>query len=124
MVLDRFLRFSAVGAIGTAAHYATLVLLVQRFHADPVGASAVGFVVGALVNYALNYRFTFASNKRHTEAMTKFFTVALIGLGVNALMMAVLAKLFGLYYLLAQVLTTGAVLIWNFAANHAWTFRE
>ena len=124
LVLARFARFSAVGAIGTAAHYATLVLLVRRFHVDPVGGSAVGFVVGALVNYALNYRFTFGSNKRHTEAMTKFFTVALVGLGVNALTMAAMVKLFGLYYLLAQILATAAVLLWNFAANHSWTFRE
>jgi putative flippase GtrA len=124
MALARFVRFSAVGTIGTAVHYATLVLLVQRIHIDPVGGSAVGFIAGALVNYALNYRFTFESNKRHGEAMAKFFSVALVGLGVNALIMAVTVKLFGLYYLLAQILATGAVLIWNFAANHAWTFHE
>lgn len=124
MVLARFVRFSAVGTIGTAVHYATLLLLVQRIHVDPVAGSAVGFVAGALVNYALNYRFTFGSKKRHNEAMVKFFTVALVGLGVNALIMAATVKLFSLYYLLAQVLATGAVLIWNFAANHAWTFRE
>ena len=91
---------------------------------SPVIASAVGFVLGAFVNYILNYRYTFRSTKNHREAMTKFMAVALAGLILNTFIMAMATGYFALHYLLAQILATGLVLIWNYSVNLLWTFRE
>jgi putative flippase GtrA len=55
--------------------------------------------------------------------IAKFMTVALIGLLVNAAIMAVTVDLYRLHYLVSQILATALVLVWNFAANHRWTFR-
>lgn len=118
----QFLRFTGVGAAATLSHYAVLVALVHGLHLAPTLASALGFSVGAVVNYGLNYRFTFASDKRHTEAFTKFLIVALTGLTLNTVIMAIAIGL-GLHYLLAQVLATGLVLVWNFCGHYLWTFR-
>lgn len=120
----QFLLFAGVGAIGTAAHYGVLIALVRLARTDAVLASTAGFVVGAGVNYALNYLFTFNSSKRHTEALPKFFTVALLGMGINAAIMAGLVHQAGVHYLLAQIVATGLVLVWNFAGSKLWVFRE
>ena len=120
----QFVKFAGVGAIGTAAHYATLVLLVQTQWAGPVIASSAGAVVGAVVNYLLNYHYTFASNRRHREAFWRFFTIAAVGFLLNGLLMALLTQQLALFYLLAQVITTLLVLVWNFLGNRVWTFRE
>ena len=122
-VFRQFLAFAAVGAVGTAAQYVVLVALVHGLGIDPVAASASGFVVGAFVNYALNYRITFRSSKRHREAITKFFSVALVGICLNTLVMR-LAVFGGLHYLLGQVVATGIVLFSNFLGNRFWTFKE
>ena len=61
----RFLRFAAVGAVGTLAHYALLVALVEGAGAPPLAGASAGFVLGALVNYALARRLVFASNRSH-----------------------------------------------------------
>jgi len=122
-VYTQFLRFAAVGAIGTAFHYMALYLLVEYSGSGPVLASSVGFVLGAVINYFLNYRFTFASEKLHTEALPKFFLVAILGLPLNSGVMAFYTSVIPLHYLLAQLLATGVVLIWNFTANRIWTFR-
>lgn len=98
--------------------------LVEVVSANAVVASALGFTVGALVNYYLNYHITFKSKKSHNEAIIKFLTVALIGLALNTLIMFVAAEILLIYYLLAQVMATGMVLVWNFAGNRLWTFRE
>jgi putative flippase GtrA len=119
-----FLKFAGVGVFGTLAHYATLVLLVESFGIGAVFGSSAGFAVGALVNYLLNYRFTFQSSRRHTEALPRFYFVAMFGFLFNALIMWVLVQGLGMHYLISQILATGIVLIWNFAANLIWTFAE
>jgi putative flippase GtrA len=120
----QFLRFALAGAVGTAAHFAMLLWLRRGFEISAALASTGGFVAGAVVNYVLNYRFTFNSRARHQEAFAKFMSVALAGLGLNAGIMHVLADRLGMRDLLAQAVSTGLVLFWNFAGNRFFTFRE
>lgn len=120
----QFLLFAGVGVIGTAVHYSVLVALVQLARADAVMSSTLGFVVGACVNYILNYIFTFNSSERHLDALPKFFTVALLGMVANAAIMAGLVYQAGVHYLPAQIVATVVVLVWNFAGSKIWVFRE
>ena len=119
---SQFLRYAGAGAIGTGLHYAVLIALVQLARAGPVIASTAGAVCGALVNYALNHRFTFASERSHRRALPRFALVAVCGVALNALVMAVVLAVAGPHYLVAQVVATGAVLAAGFLANRAWTF--
>jgi putative flippase GtrA len=122
--VERFLCFAGIGVVATAIQYLILVAGVQLAHAPPVVASSIGFFAAALANYALNRRYTFGSRKPHVEAVTKFAAVAAIGLALNAMLLAAGTQRLGLNYLLAQVLATLAVLVWNYSANAAWTFAE
>ena len=121
-MMVKLIKFSAVGALGTLVHYSVLVFLVQLLSVNVLVASSTGAIVGALVNYFLNYKWTFNSNKRHSEAMAKFFAVAAVGFVMNGLFMALFTEALAMHYLIAQVMTTGIVLFWNFLANHYWTF--
>lgn len=121
--LDRFIAFAAVGLVGTAAHYLTLAGLVELAGVDPVAGSVSGFLVGAAVNYVLNYHLTFKSDKRHREAATKFFAVAASGFVINAGLMHLLVNVATVPYLLAQVGVTGFLVFWHYALNALWTFR-
>jgi putative flippase GtrA len=120
-VLTRqFLNYAGVGAVGTAGHYAAYIALVNA-GLSVAASSALGFVVGALINYWLNYRYTFKSNQPHRHAIAKFFSVALVGLLLNTLIVFTLDRL-QWHYLLSQAAATIIVLVWNFAANRRWTF--
>lgn len=120
----QFIKFAGVGAIGTLAHYLTLVTLVGLGRVDPVLASVMGSIVGAIINYTLNYRWTFNSAERHAIAVPKFFSVMSVGLLLNACFMYVLVSMFHVYYLAAQIVVTGIILGWNFLGNRLWTFRN
>jgi putative flippase GtrA len=120
--VNQFLLFSAVGAVGTAAHFAVLIFLVQLKAVDPVSASMAGFTTGALINYGLNYYYTFRSGSPHHASLPKFLAVALAGLCLNTMIMTLLTE--WLHYLLSQALTTMSVLVWNYLCNRYWTFRE
>ena len=118
---SRFVRFSLVGGVATAIQYALLILLVHGLGMAPTPASSIGFVLSAGVNYLLNYRFTFHSDRPHGAAAAKFGLLAGAGLLINAAMMHVMIGA-GLHYLIAQVCATGVVLFWNFIGNTVWTF--
>jgi putative flippase GtrA len=120
-VIDKFIAFSVVGAIGTLAHYSMLYTLVEHFGTDPVWASGWGALAGLFINYFLNYSLTFKSQQSHVLTFPKFALIASFGLCLNLAMMALLTH--HLYYLYAQVVTTVVVLTWNFIANSLWTFQ-
>jgi putative flippase GtrA len=96
--------------------------MVQIAGTGPVSGSMAGFGAGVLVNYCLNYHLTFKSNKPHRTALPKFLVIAMAGLCLNTLIMALATE--WLHYLLSQALATAPVLAWNFLCNRLWTFRE
>jgi putative flippase GtrA len=122
LVWTQFLRFTGAGVMGTSGHYLVLVVLVRAFSADAVAASVAGSAVGAAINYLLNYRFTFRSRRPHFEAAPRFFIIAVVSMGLNAMVMWIAVRVVGMYYVWAQVVATGSVLIFNFALNRMWTF--
>lgn len=118
----QFLRYAGTGAVGTAAHYAALFTLVQARWAEPVAASTAGAVAGVLVNYGLNYRYTFASKRGHRHALPRFAAVALLGVVINAAVLAAVLAIAGTHYMVAQLVATGVVLVVGYQANRLWTF--
>jgi putative flippase GtrA len=123
-VAGRFLVFSAVGVVGTVAHYLVLVLLHEFLGIGPVIASALGFIVGALVNYLLNYHVTFQSNASHGAAAPRFYTIATVGFLLNVVVMWLMSQHFKIHYIGSQLVATGLVLAWGFAGNSVWTFGK
>ncbi len=118
----QFIIYSIIGIIGTTGHYIVLIILVELFGSNPVIATTFGFVVGAMINYILNYNFTFRSKKSHSEAAVKFLIVATVGAGVNSLIMYLGTEFLILHYIIAQVIATVLVLLWSFIVNKYWTF--
>lgn len=119
----QFLSFVLVGAAGTVLHYLTLSTLVLYGLLTPGTASFVGACVGASVNYWLNYRFTFASTRKHSEMMPRFFAVAAVGAVVNGVIVSQLSG-FGMHFLIAQVIATGVILVSNFLISKKWIFQK
>ncbi len=121
---QQFFIFAGIGAIGTIGHYATLIMLVHVLDTGPVIATTIGFIIGALINYVLNYRVTFNSNKEHRETLTKFFSVAGLSAAINAAIMTAGISMFGVHYLIIQVIATCILLVLNFIINKYWTFAD
>jgi putative flippase GtrA len=119
--ITRFIRYLAVGGIATAIQYVLLVFLVRAFGMAPTPASTIGFALSAVVNYLLNYSFTFRSDRPHGPAAAKFAVLAGSGLLINAIIMHVMVT-GGVRYLIAQVCATAVVLFWGFIGNTIWTF--
>lgn len=117
-----FARFAVAGTIATLMQYAVLILWVEALHLSAVSGSGCGCVLGAIVSYALNYHFTFRSIRPHRSAAWRFVAVAAIGLLINVVLMRLLNGRLRMEYLLAQVVATSVVLLWNFVGGAFWSF--
>lgn len=116
-------RFAIVGIIATAVHYAIMVALVETGRVAPVIATTIGYGFGIVVSYALNRRFTFAAQGTPVaKSFAKFVVLYGVGAVLNGAIVGGLIAL-GAYYLLAQVIATGLVLIWNFLGARYVVFR-
>lgn len=120
---QQVLRFASVGAAGTALHYLVLVASVALLHASPALGAMLGAGVGALSNYCLNRRFSFASGRRHREAFPRFVVMVILGILLNGGLMQGLTRL-GLHYLAAQVVATVLLLGVNFFLSRQWIFTR
>jgi glycosyltransferase involved in cell wall biosynthesis len=116
------LRYIGAGGVGTTFHYMLLTALVELWGVGPSIASGCGAILGAIVNYALNYHLTFASKASHVRTAPKFAIVALLSAALNAAGMWLLTDRFAMHYLAAQVVCTLFVLGFGFVVNRAWTF--
>jgi putative flippase GtrA len=119
-----FPRYVGAGAAGTLCHYCVLALLVGVFAVRPALGSVTGALVGASVNYILNYHFTFASNLPHRVTVPRFALVAAISAALNGSGMWFATTLLGLHYFVAQLGCTASVLAVGYLLNAAWTFRS
>ena len=122
-LLRQFTGFAAVGVAGMVAHYGVLTALVELAGVGAVLASVAGFVAGGFVNYGLNRRLVFRSDRSHRAAGPRFLAVAASGLVLNAALMALLVDHLGVHYLASQVLVTASLTVWHFLLNRFWTFR-
>jgi putative flippase GtrA len=118
-----FIKFLGVGVIATIIQYLILILLVEMFFAAPLIASTCGFIFSSTINYLLNYYFTFGSQAKHQLAAMKFVMVAAAGLALNSSIVYLLTERWITHYILAQVVATFIVLLWNFFAHQHWTYK-
>jgi len=121
--VQHFVRYTLVGAVATAVHYALLALVVEWLRWPAWIGSGVGAVVGAQVAFFGNRAFTFAHEGEVLPAWLKFQGTAVAGALLGMLIVGVAVRL-GLHYLAGQVIATLASLVLTFAINRAWTFRH
>lgn len=121
---ERFLKFAGVGAVATGIHYATLVLLVELAGVEPVVATCVGYVAGAAFGYLANHRWTFGGRAAHGRAAMRYVVMLALGFALNAAVVWILHDLAGLWYVAAQVASTGFGLFVNYAIASRWVYVE
>ncbi|MCK4704104.1 MAG: GtrA family protein [Gammaproteobacteria bacterium] len=118
----QIIKFLGVGAIATAIQYLLLILFVELDLLDPVSSSGLSYSISAVFNYFANYYITFSSDVNHRVAAIKFLVIVLFGLVINTGMMYIMVTMFELQYILAQIIATCIVLVWNFLSHKYWTF--
>ena len=121
--LSVFIRYVISGAIAAAAHFGLLILLVESISLNATLASAIGFCVAIFVNYSFQYHWTFRVDGPHGVFFFRYVVVTFAMLGVNTGIFWFFHEQLDAPYLLAQVVATGIVVLFNFTINLRYTFN-
>ncbi len=119
----QFSSFFWIGLLVVCVHYGTLIFLVEISKLAVLPATLVGYVFGGIVSYLLNRHHTFKTDRPHEEASWRFVAVAGVGFLLTSIFMWLFYETLHVPYLLAQLITTGCVMLWSFGAHKFWTFR-
>ena len=122
--ISQFGKFFGVGIVATTAHYVSMVFAIEFLHVAVISASSVGYIVGAIFSYVINYKFTFGSNRSHADASIRFVFGTLLGFMLNAAIVGIGINLLDANYLITQVTATGIVFFINFTISKFWTFKR
>lgn len=78
----QFIRFLGVGVINTAVGTGTMFLLYNVFGADYWISSASNYIVGSIVSYILNKKFTFKNQDSNKKTIIKFIVGIAVCYGI------------------------------------------
>jgi putative flippase GtrA len=119
----KFLKFAVVGTSGVLVDFSITYLAKEKLGIQKYVANAMGFSVAATTNFFLNRIWTFQSNDPQVvQQWVKFFVIAVIGLGLNTIMIWYAHQRKGHNFYLAKAVAIVLVMIWNFIANFLYTF--
>ena len=118
----QFLSFALVGVVGTFAHYATMLSLIEFADVTPVMGTFAGFFAGLGASYVLNRQWTFDKRPPWARGFVTYFAVCFVGLGINMGIVA-LALAIHVHFMIGQVVATCVALFWNFLSSKFIVFR-
>ncbi len=116
------LSFLLVGGLAASAHYSIYIGLITGIDLRPVLATGAGFLVGTVISYLLNTRYTFEGEYTR-ETFIKFWAVTITGGAVNAGMVEGLVW-GGLHFAISGIVAILAGAAFNFTGHKLWTFRD
>jgi putative flippase GtrA len=114
-------RFLVVGASNTAVTLIVYAALV-RAGVPAVAASVVAFAAGAVNGFRLNRAWTFRSARRGIGPPARYVVVAGLGVGLNALGVALAVHVAELPKLAAEIAALPPVTATTFVLSRAWVF--
>ena len=115
--MGEFIRFCIVGVITFVIDYGLLYVLTERFGYSYLISSGIAFTVAVLINYVLCLFYVFKNSRNGIKQISIFVLTSIIGLLLNQICMWLFVEIFGFYYMLAKIGTTGIVMIWNFVTK-------
>jgi putative flippase GtrA len=137
----RFLKFAAVGAIGTVVDFAVYNFLNLVAGLAPVFSQAISFAVAVVNNFLWNRHWTYPESRGKAvhHQMAQFGLINVVGLLIRTPIIAwmesplgVLAARLGVGaeaaivvgHNAALAIAIGIVMLWNYFANRYWTYND
>lgn len=118
-LIQQICRFGVIGGLCFLIDYGIMIGLTEVVGVDYLISSGISFSISVIVNYILSMRFVFRSRESTNKLMEFFIFVLLsvIGLGLNELLMWCMVGKLGIHYMLAKIVVTAVVMVYNFVSR-------
>lgn len=124
----RLLKFGIVGATGIGVNMGSLYLLAEFAGMPYFVGSPIAIELSILSNFWLNLLWTWRDRSDAGTFWTKIWRYH-VGAGLTAilgnyLILVGLTELFGVHYMLSNLIGIGVGTMSNFIVNDVWTFKN
>ncbi len=115
-LLIQIFKFGIVGVVATLIDFLFLYIFKEFCHFPIVVSNTLSFCISVIYNYYASVKWVFHINheKDARRQFVIFIIFSVVGLLLNDLIMWVSTDLFHIYYLLAKVVATAIVMVFNF----------
>ncbi|WP_062203020.1 GtrA family protein [Demequina salsinemoris] len=111
-------RFAVAGVVCFALEYAALFLLAGPLGVQYLVANGVAFTASVILNYWMSVAWVFDGAKDSGHIVrAAFVAVSIVGLGINQVLLWALVSGLGMRLVVAKVLVSGVVLVWNYVGK-------
>lgn len=122
-IANSLMAFGAVGVLATIVHFVVGLGIVGAGLMSPFNANILAFLTAFGVSYVGHRRFTYASTAPAARTLPRFFLVAVLGLGLNQVIVYLLVDVLGWSYLAALVVVVSLVPAVVYVIGR-WAFRD
>lgn len=116
-LFSQLIKFGLVGGIAFLIDYGIMVFLTEVFKIPSLISAAISFTVSVIFNYIASVKWVFDVDKEKnskTKELVVFILLSIVGLGINELIMWIMDKEFGIYYMISKIVATIVVMCYNF----------
>ena len=127
ILTPRILKFSVVGVSGVLINMGMLYILTEYFKILYFISSIVAIELSIISNFVLNDIWTWGDRrkKRFLHRILQYhISVGLTAIFANWLILLLLTEVFGVYYLLSNLIGISVGMFSNYILNDVWTFRK
>ena len=124
---ERFLKFAVVGGTGVLVNMGVLALLTEAAGLVYQVSSLVAIETAIIWNFFLNHHWTFRKSTNPSSVLVKllkFNAVSIVGAAINWGVLVLLTEVFGVFYLLSNLVGIAVAVVWNYLANVHYTWRD
>ena len=122
--LINIIKFSIVGVSNTLLNFVIFILL-NNIGINYILASIIAYSISIINSYFWNSRLVFKyDNKNKKSILIKFIILNLIGLSINAVLMATLVGVLAIKKIVAMFIVSLLVMCINYILNKIWVFKK
>ena len=126
-LFNQLIKFGLVGGIAFIIDYGIMVFLTEVFKVPSLISAAISFTVSVIFNYIASVKWVFDVDKEKNSKAKEliiFILLSVIGLGINELIMWIMDKQFGIYYMISKIVATIVVMCYNFITRKLFLERR
>lgn len=126
--IHRAIKFMVVGLTGIVVNVGFLVLLTEGFGLYYLLSSLIGIEASIISNYFLNDFWTFGDIGKNkyswVSRLVRFHAVSVTGILINLSTLYLLTTVFGIYYIVSNLVGIALAFVWNFLVNRKYTWQK
>lgn len=128
MECERLIRYACVGASGSALNIALLFSLTTYAGLYYMVSSFFAIEISTISNFILNDLWTFKGERTHHMSspwlrLVSYHIVSAGGMVLNMSVLFVLTEIFGIFYLISNIVGIMVAFFWNFLVNRKTTWK-